>query len=78
MEVKSIKGRFDYMDVYFDDGCVVRIDGELVHGGFIAEASSIRQWKEPEGEPVSEEEKSEIMDAVTEKTKDSHMVVMFE
>ena len=48
----KIKGTRDYIDVYIDDK-VVRIPGEMVHGGFIAEKSGIRIWKEPEGKPIT-------------------------
>ena len=78
MEVENIKGKRDYIDVYLVDGRVVRIMGELVHGGFIAFEDTIREWKVPDGEIVTEEEKQEIMDAVVDKTKGSHMVIEFE
>ncbi len=77
MKVTGIKGKRDYIDVYFGER-VVRIGGELVIGGFIAVANTIKQWKIPEGEPISESEKKEIMDAVIEKTKGSHIVITFE
>ncbi len=77
MKVTGIKGKRDYIDVYFGEK-VVRIYGELVIGGFIAAANTIKQWKIPEGEPISEAEKKEIMDAVIEKTKGSHLTITFE
>lgn len=75
MEVKNIKGTRDYIDVYYDDN-VVRIPGELIIGGFIAEESGIDEWKD--GKPISEAEKKEIIDSVIAKTKGSHMVITFE
>ena len=77
MKVEKIKGKMDYIDVYFENG-VVRIQGEMIHGGFIADANSIQEWKEPEGKAVSASEKKEIIDAVVDKTKGSHMVITFE
>lgn len=78
MEVENIRGKRDYIDVYLTDGRVVRINGELLHGGFAAFENSIEDWLEPEGEPIDDSEKQEIMDAVIEKTKGSHMVITFE
>lgn len=78
MNVTNIKGRMDYIDVYFDNGNVVRIEGELLHGGFHAESSTIKQWKVPAGQPISIEAKNDIIDAVIAKTKGSHMVIRFE
>lgn len=75
MEVKNIKGTRDYIDVYYDDN-VVRIPGELIIGGFIAEKSGIDEWKD--GKPISEMERKEIIDSVIAKTKGSHMVITFE
>lgn len=77
MRVVGIKGKMDYIDVYFEDG-VVRMPGELIHGGFVVDKEEVKEWKEPEGKPVSEEELEEIIEAVTEKTKGSHMVIVFE
>ncbi|MBO7208012.1 MAG: hypothetical protein J6W10_10430 [Kiritimatiellae bacterium] len=73
----KIKGTRDYIDVYIDDK-VVRIPGEMVHGGFIAEKGGIRVWKEPEGKPITAEEREEIMKSVIDKTSGSHMVITFE
>ena len=78
MNVTNIKGRMDYIDVYFDNGNVARIEGELLHGGFHAEPSTIRQWKVPAGQSISAEEKTDIIKAVISKTKGSHMVIQFE
>lgn len=78
MKVTNIKGKMDYIDVYFDNGNIVRIEGELLYGGFHAESSTIRQWKVPAGKSIEYEEKNEIIKAVIAKTKDSHMTIKFE
>ena len=75
MKVDNIKGTRDYIDVYIGDK-VVRITGELIVGGFVADEFGITEWKD--GSPISEKEKEEIMNAVREKTKGSHMVITFE
>lgn len=79
MEVANIKGTRDYIKVFLADGRSVKIFGEMVVGGFVAEKASIRRWMEPEGEPISPEDKQEIINAVIDKTKDiSYMVITFE
>ena len=75
MEVKNIKGSRDYIDVYFSDK-VVRIPGELVHGGFVADYDGIKEWKD--GGEISDDERREIALSVMRKTKGSHMVISFE
>ena len=78
MKVKDIKGAYDYMDVYFEDGRVVRIDGEMIYHGFAAEENSITEWKVPKGEPISEEEKREIKEAVLEEANGLKIKIVFE
>ncbi len=72
----KITGTATYIDVEMD-GKSVRIQGELVKGGFICDSDSIKNWTVP-NEIVMEEEKDEIIKRVTEKTKGSHMVITFE
>ena len=38
----KITGTRSYMRVQMDDGRIVKIDGELVVGGFVAESESIK------------------------------------
>ena len=78
MKVEKITGRRDYMDVHFDDGRVARFIGELIVGGFVAFTSSLREWKEPEGAPITDEEKEEIINAVKERQKESKMKILLE
>ena len=80
MKVVDISGRLDYMDVKFDDGKVVRIDGELIYHGFIGFKDNIDEWMIPKGKPISENERLEIIDAVLEEIKasGSQMNIVFE
>ena len=80
MKVVDISGRRDYMDVKFDDGKVVRIDGELIYHGFVGFKDNIDQWLIPEGKPISESERQEIIDAVLEEIESSgsQMKIVFE
>ena len=80
MKVVDISGRLDYMDVKFDDGKVVRIDGEMIYHGFIGFKDNIDEWMIPKGKPISENERQEIIDAVLEEIKasGSQMNIVFE
>lgn len=73
----KITGTRTYIDVE-DEGRVIRIQGEMIIGGFVAHKKSMTKWKVPENEPVTEEEKTTIIDKVTKKTHGSHMVITFE
>ena len=74
----KIKGTRDDIDVTID-GRVVRIDGELIIGGFVAYKDSITEWLKPKGVNITEEEKEDIIKQVTEKTKDSEfMKIVFD
>lgn len=52
----KITGTRTYIDVE-DEGRVIRIQGEMIVGGFVAYKRSMTKWKAPENEPVTEEEK---------------------
>lgn len=73
----QIKGTRTYIDVYID-GRIVRIQGELLVGKFAAFTGSIQEWTTPAGVKITEEEKQDIINKVTEKTQGSHLVVIFE
>lgn len=75
--VSKIKGTSDYIDVTID-GRVVRIDGEMVLGGFVAYSDTINNWLIPPEQPVSDLEKRDIIEQIIAKTKNSHMVITFE
>ena len=69
MEVDQIKATRGRIDVYFKDGRVVRILGEMLVNGFFGEITSIREWKVPEGKPITEDEKKQIFEAIDEVNK---------
>lgn len=78
MKAVKITGKWDYMNVLFDDGREVRIYGEMLVNGFAAEISSIEKWTVPDGVVVSESERQEIVDAVSKKSKDLKVKIFFE
>lgn len=78
MKVEKVRMWFDYIDVYFEDGRAVRILGEMLVDGFVAFKDSIEKWKTPEGEPISESEKKEIVEAVEAEAKGWKTRVVFE
>ena len=73
----KITGTNTYIDVELD-GRTVRILGEMIVGGFVCYKSSMKNWLIPENEPLTEGDKKEIIQKVTEKTVGSHMVITFE
>ena len=73
----KITGTNTYIDVELDDR-IVRILGEMIVGGFVCYKSSMKNWLVPESEPLTEEDKKEIIQKVTKKTAGSHMVITFE
>lgn len=76
----KITGTRSYMRVQMDDGRIVKIDGELVVGGFVAESESIKKWEQPAGIPIDEETKAYIIKKVLEESaKDtSYLKITFE
>ena len=50
----------------------------MIVGGFVCYKSSMKNWLVPENEPLTEGDKNEIIQKVTEKTVGSHMVITFE
>lgn len=72
-----IKGTRNYIDVYIEDK-VVRINGEMIVGGFIAFKDTIKEWRIPNNIPITETEKDDIIAKVLEKTQDSHFIITFE
>lgn len=73
----KITGTNTYIDVEID-GRTARIAGEMIVGGFVCYKSSMKNWLVPENEPLTEDDKNEIIQKVTEKTAGSHMVITFE
>lgn len=60
------------------DDKTVRISGEMIIGDFVCCKASMKNWLIPENEPLTEDDKKEIIQKVTEKTAGSHMVITFE
>ena len=73
----KITGTNTYIDVELD-GRTARIAGEMIVGGFVCYKSSMKKWLIPKNEPLTEEDKKEIIQKVTEKTAGSHMVITFD
>ena len=77
MKAVKIITEQDYIDVYFEDGRAVRIEGKLQEGRFWTQRCNIREWKVPEGGHVSGSERQEIVVAVIDKSKDTPAPVKF-
>lgn len=74
----KITGTTSYIKVEIDEK-IVKIDGEMIIGGFVAFKNSIKNWEIPyEKEEIDEKEKQEIIERVTNHTKNSHMIIIFE
>lgn len=74
----NITGKMSYIKVEIE-GKTVKIEGEKVIGGFIAFKNTIKNWEPPyENEIIDEKLKQEIIQKVSDKTKNSHLVITFE
>lgn len=74
----KITGTRSYIKVEIG-GKVVKIEGEMIIGGFVACKNTIKNWEPPyNNEIISDEMKQEIIDKVIDKTKNSHLVITFE
>ncbi len=73
----KITGTHSYIRVDMD-GKIVRIPGEMTVGGFVANKNAINEWEEPAGEIIDEKTRDELIRQVISKTKDLHMVIVFE
>ncbi len=74
----KITGTMSYIKVEIE-GKTVKIEGEKVIGGFIAFKNTIKNWEPPyENEIIDEKLKQEIIQKVSDKTKNSHLVITFE
>ena len=79
MKVVNIEGDYDSMEVTFEDGRKVEFGGELLAKGFVAYENSARKWIVPEGKPISDSERKEIVAAVLEDAKQNPgMKITFE
>lgn len=66
----KVTGTNSYMRVEMDDGRIVKVEGELVVGGFAAYSDSIKTWEKPAGVPIDEETKAYIIKKVLEKSNE--------
>lgn len=73
----KITGTRSYIRVEMD-GKTVKIPGEMIVGGFVAFKKAIKEWEKPAHELIDEETKEKLIREVVNKTKDSHMVIVFE
>ncbi len=74
----KITGTMSYIKFEIE-GKTVKIEGEKVIGGFIAFKNTIKNWEPPyENEIIDEKLKQEIIQKVSDKTKNSHLVITFE
>ena len=74
----KITGTMSYIKVEIDEK-VVKIEGEMIVGGFVAFKNTIRNWEPPyENEVIDDKIKKEIVDKVINETKNSHLVITFE
>ena len=65
----KITGTMSYIKVEIE-GKIVKIQGEMIVGGFVAFKNTIKNWEPPYD--------NEIIDKVTNETKNSHLVITFE
>ena len=74
----KITGTMSYVKVEIE-GKIVKIQGEMIVGGFIAFKNTIRNWEPPyDNEVIDEKLKQEIIDKVVSETQKSHLVITFE
>ncbi|MEG0268471.1 MAG: Imm74 family immunity protein [Carnobacterium sp.] len=74
----KITGTKSYIRIEID-GKTLKIEGEMIVGGFVAYKNSITNWDSPyETQIIDEDTKNEIVQKVIETTKDTHMVISFE
>lgn len=74
----KITGTSSYIEVELD-GKVVKIEGEMLVGGFVAYKDTMKYWEPPhDHELIKEEVKKSIVAGVIDKTKNSHFVIEFE
>lgn len=60
------------------DGWKIKVEGEMVIGGFYAEIKSMQQFEPPhEKTPLTDEIKQKYIDEAIKKTAGSHMVIHF-
>ena len=74
----KITGTMSYIKIELE-GKVVKIEGEMIVGGFIAFKNTIRNWEQPyDNEVIDDKMKQKIINKVINETKNSHLVITFE
>lgn len=74
----KITGTSSYIRVQINDR-TVRIDGEMMVGGFLAYSDSIKKWEPPyEHEKIDDQMKQGIVEAVLNETQNSPFKIVFE
>ncbi len=74
----KITGTSSYIKVEVDDK-TVKIQGEMIVGGFLAYSDSIKNWESPyDSIAIDDATKSEIIKAVIAETKNSKFIIEFE
>ncbi len=74
----KITGTSSYIKAEID-GKVVKIEGEMLVGGFLAYSDTIKNWEKPyENIAIDATTKSKIINAIIEETKNSNFKIEFE
>ncbi|MCG8711011.1 hypothetical protein JHU04_004349 [Brenneria sp. 4F2] len=74
----KITGTNSYI-ILDDGGRKIKVEGEMIIGGFIANINSIKNFEPPyEKEELTEETKREHIDKTIKKTADTYMEIKFE
>lgn len=74
----KITGTRSYIKVEIE-GKVIKIEGELLVGGFVAYKDTIKKWEPPyECEIIDDVLKQKIIEMVVNETQDSHLIITFE
>lgn len=74
----KITGTSSYIRVQINDR-TVRIDGEMLVGGFLAYSDSIKKWEPPyEHEKIDDQMKQGIIETVQKETENSLFKIVFE
>ncbi|AQY50931.1 hypothetical protein PWEIH_12685 [Listeria weihenstephanensis FSL R9-0317] len=75
----TLTGHDNYIIVENQSGQHFKLDGTLIRGGFIADATSIQAWHTiDETIPISQSEKDEIMTQIMQQTIQSPFKIIFE
>jgi uncharacterized protein len=74
----KITGTSSYIKVEYDNK-TVKIQGEMIVGGFLAYSDSIKNWESPhDNTAIDDLTKNAIIKAVIAETKNSKFIIEFE